>query len=461
MHAPKHPFLAVALLSIAATIALPVIAARQSPTAALEQQAQRFFNAGQPGGVVLVKRGDEVLLRQAYGLADLENQVPMRADAVFPLASVTKQFTAMAILKLAHAGKLSLDQAIGELDPALPPVIAAVSVRQLLTHTSGIKNISSIEASRAARRNEATAESLIGFFKDLPLEFAPGSQFRYSNSNYIVLTRLIELLGGQSYPDYLQQAIFQPLQMRDTRYGSHIALIPRRAHGYQQDAQGAWLNAEFISMTQPQGAGGLVTTVDDLARWDAALGQDELVDPALKAQAFTKVKLNDGSSQPYGFGWVISEVQGVAAQEHGGFINGFNSQVLRVPSEGLYVAVLTNAESLYPADLAVELAAIALDKPYDKTPARNDDSASWLGRYAFPDGAQRDILLIDGRLHSQLLGADPIALEHTLDGRYYLGSGLDYVRFELAADGLASMTLHERYFGDSVGKRQSPAITQP
>ena len=422
-------------------------------SAQLEQRAAQFFGDAGPGGVVLVKRGDEVLLRQGYGLADLENQLPMRADAVFPLASATKQFTAMAVLKLVEAGKLALDQRIGELDATLPKGIAMVSVRQLLTHTSGIKNISSIQASRAARRNEADANSLIEFFAELPLEFAPGSQFRYSNSNYIVLTRLIEVLSGQSYADYLGQTIFEPLGMSQTRYGSHVALIPGRAHGYQKDDNGAWLNAEFISMSQPQGAGGLVSSVDDLARWDTALNGRTLVDPKLLAQAFQPVTLTDASTQPYGFGWVISEVQGSPSVEHGGFINGFNSQILRLPQQQILVTVLTNAEPLYPADLSVELAAIALGQPYDKTPAAASDPKPLLGRYQFAGDVQRDVLLIDGRLHSQYVGADAIPLLHAADDRYYLGEGLDYVRFAKGKDGRPTMTLHERYFGDSVGVR--------
>lgn len=441
----------VHVLAVLGVSLQPLLAASTSMSAQLEQRAAQFFKDDQPGGVVLVRRGNEILLRRAYGLADLENQLPLRADGVFPLASATKQFTSLAVLKLVESGKLSLDQRIGDLDPSLPKAIAAVSVRQLLTHTSGIKNISSIEASRAARRNEADAQSLIGFFGELPLEFPSGSQFRYSNSNYIVLTRLIEVLSAQSYPDYLRKTIFEPLGMHHTRYGSHVALVPGRVHGYQQDDSGAWLNAEFISMSQPQGAGGLLSNVDDLARWDAALSSGKLVDPKLQAQAFQPVKLNDGSTQPYGFGWVISEVQGSASVEHGGFINGFNSQILRIPEQQILVTVLTNAESLDPADLSVELAAIALGQPYDKTPAAASDPAGWLGRYQFAGEVQRDVLLIDGRLHSQYVGADPIPLLHAADDRYYLGQGLDYVRFAKGVDGQPTMTLHERFFGDSVG----------
>jgi CubicO group peptidase (beta-lactamase class C family) len=417
----------------------------------LEQRAERFFADSQPGGVVLVRRGDEILLRKAYGLADVENGVPMRPDAVMRLASVSKQFTAMAVLTLVHTGKLELDQPVGSIDASLPPAMAEVTLRQLLTHTSGITNISSIAASRAARRNDANAEELIGFFKDLPLEFEPGTQFSYSNSNYIVLTRVIELASGKSYPDYLRDAVLKPLGMNDTRYGSHLDVVPRRAQGYQQGEAGLQ-NADFISMSQPQGAGGLLTTVDDLARWDAALYTEALVPAALRDQAFAPVTLKDGSRMPYGFGWLLSQVQGLPSQEHSGYINGFQSQLVRLPGQKVLVTVFTNSEALFPGDLAVELAAMAGGVPYDFTPVPVDASA-WLGRYRFEQGVVREILSHEGKIYSRREGSDPIELTPTADGRFYLEGSLNYLTFVLDAKGQAQVTLHDRMMGDSVGQR--------
>ena len=337
----RTALLAASLLASSAAIGQTAAPVQEQ----LQDRVDGFFDQHQPGGVVLVRKGDALLLRRAYGLADIEHQVAMKPDSVFRLASATKQFTAVAILQLVDAGKLQLDQPVASVIPSLPPALTKVSIRHLLNHTSGIRNISSIAESRAARRSEATAGELIGFFSDLPLGFEPGSRFSYSNSNYILLTRVIELVTGSPYADHLQRAIFEPLGMTRTRYGSHTALIADRAAGYQRDDDGTLLNADFISMTQPQGAGGLVTTVDDLGRWDAALYGSSLVSPALLAQAFRKVILTDGTEQPYGFGWIVSQVQGHASVEHSGFINGFNAYVLRVPAEGLFVAILTNASS--------------------------------------------------------------------------------------------------------------------
>ena len=436
-----------------ALLASPVAIGQPAASSAeqLQHKADGFFREAGPGGVVLVRKGDAVLLRRAYGLADVEHQVAMKPESVFRLASATKQFTAVAILQLVETGKLTLDQPVGSVLTSLPAPAAGVSIRHLLTHTSGIKNISSIAESRAARRNEATADELIGFFKDLPLEFDPGSRFSYSNSNYIVLSRVIEVITGTSYAEHMQRSIFAPIGMTRTRYGSHTALIPDRAQGYRQGDDGELANADFISMTQPQGAGGLVTTVDDLGTWDAALYGDKLVSQALLAQAFRKVKLSDGTEQPYGFGWIVSNIQGQPSVEHSGFINGFNAYVLRVPAEGVFVAILTNAEFLSPDDLAVELAAIALGRPYDKTVATTPTTDEWLGRYDFGQQVQRDIVRVDGKLHSRRVGSDPIELKQALDGRFYLGDGLDYVSFARGADGSATMTLHNRLMGDSVG----------
>lgn len=442
-------------LALAVALAFPALAGAQSPAALhqqLQERAKRFFSGAQPGGVVLVRKGDQVLLREGYGLADVENQVPMTADKVLPLASVTKQFTAFAVLQLVQAGKLTLDQPVGEVLIGLPPALAKVSLRQLLTHSSGVRNISKIAESRAARRNEASVDELIAYFRDLPLEFEPGSRFEYSNSNYIVLTKVIETVSGTSYADYMDKAVFSPLSMSRTRFGSHTDLVPGRAHGYRR-VGGKLQNADFISMTQPQGAGSLISTVDDLNRWDAALSEGRLVDTALMAQAFSKVRLNDGSQMPYGFGWFVGQVQGQASNEHSGFINGFSSYTLRVPGQKLYVTVLTNSEQFWPDDFAVELAAIALGKPFDKLPAKNADTATWLGRYAFGKGDVRELKQDAGKLVMLQEGGKPTPVTAAADGRYYLAESLDYLSFERRTDGKLAMTMHGRLMGDSTGTR--------
>lgn len=432
----------------------PLFQSEQATTDALAREAAGFFNDQQPGGVVLVTRGDQVLLRQAYGLADIENNVAMRPDAALRLASVSKQFTAVAVLQLVQAGKLNLGATLASLDPALSGPLANVTVQQLLSHTSGIKNVSSIPASRAARRQETDTAGLLAYFKDLPLEFAAGTRFRYSNSNYIVLTHLIQRVTGQRYAAYLQQAIFQPMGMQHTRYDDHLALIAGRAHGYRR-VQGELQNADFISMSQPQGAGGLISTVDDLARWHRALRDGTLLPAALFAQATAPTVLADGTSSPYGFGWIIGQVQGVGDVEHGGFINGFNSYVVRLKAPDVFATVLTNAEFLDPTTLTVRLAAIAAGTPYAATVAATGEDKAWLGRYVFGKDDVRVLSWADDGL--QLLrqgdGEAPIIIRPAADGRYYLEGSVDYLSFAMGNDHQAVMTLHDRLMGDSIGRR--------
>ncbi len=442
-------------LALAFALAFPLLAAAQPPVdlhAQLEQRAKAFFADSKPGGVVLVRKGDQILLREGFGLADVENAVPMTPDKVLRLGSVTKQFTSFAVLQLVQAGKLRIDEPVGEVLTDLPAALGKVTLRQLLTHTSGVKNVSKIAESRAARRNEATVDSLIAFFKDLPLGFEPGARFEYSNSNYILLTKVIETASGTAYADYMQKSVFVPLGMLHTRFGSNTDLVAGRAHGYRMVGD-ALENAEFISMTQPQGAGSLISTVDDLNRWDLALSAGRLVKRTLMQQAFSKVKLRDGSEMPYGFGWMISQVQGRPSNEHSGFINGFSTYTLRVPGQKLYVTVLTNSEQFWTDDFAVELAAIALGQPFDKTPASNVDSTVWLGRYDFGKDGMRELKQDAGQLSLLQQGEKPIKVTPALDGRYYLDEGLDYLSFERRADGKLAMTQHSRLMGDSTGTR--------
>lgn len=448
-------WLLATVLAMVGTAQAAAGAVAAQPEKDLAQAATAFFKDAGPGGVVLVTRGDRVLLRQAYGLSDVENDVPMQPASALRLASVTKQFTAVAVLQLVQAGKLELDATLLSLDPALRGPMAKVTVRQLLTQTSGIKNVSSIPASRAARREDTDAVHLIGYFRDLPLEFVPGTRFRYSNSNYIVLTHLIERVTGQPYADYLQQAIFQPLGMTHTRYDDHLAVIPHRARGYRRAGQ-ALQNADFISMSQPQGAGGLISTVDDLAIWHRALRDARLLPAAAIAQAMAKTRLADGRLSPYGFGWIIGQANGLLDVEHGGFINGFNSYVVRIGEPDVFVVVLTNAEFLDPTTLAVRLAAMAAGRPYPGIDPAHALPPGRTGQYRFADGT-RVLAQVEGRLQLQHDGEDALPLQAHTDGRYYLDGGLDALSFGQDRDGRPTMILHDRLMGDSTGVREADA----
>ena len=368
----------------------------------LDQIVGQSYPDDGPGAAVIVMRGGETLYRGAHGLANLELAVPLRADSVFRIGSVTKQFTAAAILLLAEQRKLQLSDTISRHLPDYHTQGRTVTIEHLLAHTSGIANYTEIPEWYAGIRNEVSAAQLIQLFQDKPFDFAPGQRWKYDNSGYILLGAIIEKLSGQSYADFMRTQIFEPLGMNQTGYENLARITPGRAAGYMRDGN-RWRNADFLSMTQPFAAGALTSTVDDLARWNAAISTGKLLTASSWQRATASFVLDDGTPTRYGAGWIIGRVGPIATVEHGGGINGFNAYVLRAPLEDVYVAVLTNASPprTPPQDVAVKLAALALgvslDSPENTLPARRLDE--YVGRYLLADGRAIVISREGDRLH--------------------------------------------------------------
>jgi D-alanyl-D-alanine carboxypeptidase len=333
--------------------------------AILDETLARAYPAGGPGAAVIAVRNGETIFRKGFGLANLELGVPIEPEMVFRIGSVTKQFTAVSVLMLMEQGKLALDDPLTRFLPDYPMQPHTITVEHLLTHTSGIQSYTSMPAWPPLWRKDFTLKELIDFFKDQPMQFAPGTRWSYNNSAYCLLGAVIEQAGGQTYEAFLRERIFEPLGMRQTCYDHTDAIIPRRAPGYTKSPNG-FINAPYLSMTQPHAAGALASTVDDLAKWDAALYDGTLLRPETLARAFTPFRLNDGTSTSYGYGWSISQYDGLATIEHGGGINGFTCHALRIPSERVFVAVLTNCDShtIDPEFAAVQVAGHVLGRPW-------------------------------------------------------------------------------------------------
>jgi CubicO group peptidase (beta-lactamase class C family) len=332
-------------------------------------------------GTVIVTKGGEPLLRAAYGEANRELGVPNRPETKMRLGSVTKQFTAMAVLILAEQGKLKLDDRIVEKVDFAPAAWKDITVRHLLNHTSGIPNFTDFPDYMPKRTWPQTHEEMVARFRDKPLEFEPGSRFNYSNSGYFLLGIIIEKASGQKYEDFLEEAILGPVGMADTGYDWSREILPGRAAGYELGPDGP-VNAAPIDMGQPFAAGALYSTVDDLAKWDRALAGKKLISKESYAEMFKPA--HDG----YAFGWAVAEKDGRLEQSHGGGIDGFNSLVVRFPEEDLFLAFLSN---LVPARLNLlskSLAAIARgeepERPWAFEPAKIDPAVydGYVGRYA-------------------------------------------------------------------------------
>lgn len=410
--------------------------------------------ADQPGFTVLVRKGDQVMLRGGYGMANLELAVPMQANSNLRLASQTKQFTAMAVLQLVHAGKISLQHKVGAVLKDYPAVGRDISIHQLLTHTSGIPNLSRMPEFKENKAKDATLAEMLALFNDKPLQFTPGSRFMYSNSNYVLLTAIIEAASQQSYADYLQQHIFQPLGMKHTGYDNATAIIPNRAAGYDQNGS-TFQNAAVISMTRPQGAGALHSTVDDMNLWDQALYGNKLVPQALLQQSFIQHPNTEGQPQPYGYGWMMADLEQLPTQEHSGGIEGFSSYIIRIPAEQVYVVVLANSSYFDSYTLAVKLAAIAIGKPIEPKAIvlSTQTKQAIVGNYSFDDGTERHISLQQGELVCQTLEGPTQKLIPTADGKLYLEDDISYLTLGKVNAGKAELALVIRGFGTFPAKR--------
>ncbi len=344
--------------------------------AAMERFLAATYKAGAPGASVVVIRNGKTLLRAGYGLANLELKVPNRPQTVFRLCSVTKQFTAVAIMMLIEDGKLTLDQDIRSILPSYRAGGKKITIENLLTHTSGIKDY--LEKVWPARmREDSRPAVLIDLFKDEALEFEPGTKASYSNSNYVLLGAIIEQVSGQEYGRFIDERIFRPLRMLHSRYEQPQDLIANRASGYRK-VDGQYLNAPYVSTVQLFAAGALVSSVDDLARWDAAVYSNKLLRPESWQRLFTRYKIAGGEETPFALGWTISELQGRTIASHAGGIPGFRTYVLHMPEDRVYVAVLSNDETAetQPEYVGRRLAAMAIGKPIaEKKPVRLDPAA--------------------------------------------------------------------------------------
>lgn len=297
-----------------------------------------------PGvSVAVIKDGKPVLLK-GYGQANVELGVVATENTVYQLASVSKQFTATAIMMLAEEGKLTLDDRLTKFFDKLPPAWNNVTVRHLLNHTSGIKSYTNLPDFDKTLRQDFSKEAIIKMAADAPVEFAPGEKYNYNNTGFYLLGMIIEKVSGQPYGAFLMERIFQPLGMTATRLNDLREVIKGRATGYAWEG-GKLLNGEHVSPTQPFSAGALISTVVDMAKWDAALYTEKLLKRASLAQMWTPEKLNDGKPLTYGYGWGVDVYRTRKRISHGGGINGFSTFIARFADDKLTVVVLTNSES--------------------------------------------------------------------------------------------------------------------
>ena len=291
-------------------------------------------------GAVLVARDQELLLNKGYGFANLEWQIPSTPTTKYRLGSLTKQFTAAAILLLEERGLLKIEDFVVQHIPNSPIEWKYVKIFNLLNHTHGIPNYTQFPEFRAITACKKTPLEQIQLFIDKPLDFEPGTQYAYNNSGYVLLGYLIEVLSGQSYETFLKENIFSPLGMQDSGYDSHVDIIPHRASGYDKDAYAKFTNVEYLDMSLPYAAGSLYSTTEDLRRWMQGLFDGKLLSSA------SLHKMTQPFKEHYGFGFEIKEINGIKVITHDGGINGFNTVLTYCPETKTSVIVLSNLNTI-------------------------------------------------------------------------------------------------------------------
>jgi CubicO group peptidase (beta-lactamase class C family) len=430
-----RPTVRVAIV-IVVCLARPAFA---QDTARMEQLIQSYAAGGTFMGTVVVARDGATVLDKAYGMANLELDVANTPDTKFRLGSLTKQFTAASILLLEERGKLKLDDRVKTYLPDAPMSWDRITIFNLLTHTSGIPNFTAFSDFNTIKLSARNAAAAVAAMRERPLDFGPGEQMSYSNSGYVVLGAIIEKVSGQSYEKFVSDNIFTPLGMTDSGYDSNTAIIKRRASGYVKTPAG-YVNAGYIHMSIPHGAGALYSTTHDLLKWEQGLFGGKIVSRPSLDRMTTPFK-ND-----YAFGLISVTVNGRRMIWHNGGIDGFNSYMAYFPDTRTVVAVLSNVNGPVPDSLGAQLGRLINGDPVTLTTERKEITlpvatlSRYVGEYALSPATTMSIALDGDHLTGQLTGQLPIQLFPQSETLFFV-KVVD-AQIEFAADA-SSLVLHQ------------------
>jgi len=385
-----------------------------------------------PGVAVIVTQNGQVLFKGARGLANVELGIPLTTDHVFRLGSITKQFTAAAIMMLQEQNKLNINDDIHKYVPDFPTEGNKVTIENLLTHTSGIANYTEDgDLFQKEIQVPTDIDQMLTRFSKHPMPLKTGVSMRYSNTGYVLLGKIIEVASDQTYADFIETHIFKKLGMKSSRYGGS-QIIPNRASGYDMSPNGV-VNASYIDMMWPHAAGSLLSTVDDLDLWFKALRSGKLLTKESYQKMIQPFKLNDGSLSNYGFGLGISKLNKYHAISHSGGIPGFSTNAIYIPSEDLYVAVLSNLSSRNSSLISQLLVAEALDIPVPKFNAvkPNLNKLKQLeGEYKIGKNSIRKFIVEDGKTFTQRDDGQKYEVTAMSENSFYYPSSLSYFVIE-------------------------------
>ncbi len=358
-------------------------------------------------GSILVAQNGKVIVAKGYGMANLKKHIPNTPETEFRIGSVTKQFTAMSVLMLQAKGKLNVHDPICKYVPKCPKDWKPITIYELLTHTSGIPNFTSFPNYQKLQTRQTTPVRLLNDFKSKPLDFKPGTKFKYSNSGYEVLGYIIQTVSGESYQKFLEQHIFGPLGMKNSGYDSSHPTARNHAKGYVPGKNG-YRPAQYVNMTVPYSAGALYSTVQDLYTWDQALEAGKMLPKPLHEQMFApQVEMGKSGRFYYGFGWMITSEFGYKEYVHNGGIQGFTSVNSWFPDQHAYVIVLNNVSAPNVGEIARGLTAILFGKKYLIPKAHHAITLSpkqmhkFVGQYRLSPNFEIKITLVGDQLKVQ------------------------------------------------------------
>ena len=432
----------------------------------LEQQidaiASKNYPEDGPGISILVAKDGKEIYKKAFGKASLELDVPMTPENVFEIGSITKQFTAVAILMLEEQGKLKISDDITKYISDYPTNGKTITIHNLLNHTSGIKSYTSMASFQKMAAQDMTPTELIGKFKNEPMDFDPGEKYLYNNSGYILLGHIIEVVSGMSYEDFIEKNIFEKLGMSNSYYGSNSEIIENRADGYQENSEG-FQNSKYLSMTLPYAAGSIMSTTSDLLIWQNALNNHKLITEASYEKAIHGSTLNNGEHIPYGYGLSEEKISGSTSIQHGGGIFGYTTMGIYLPKEKIFVSALSNCNCKNVSGLATQIAALAIGKPIptkdDAITLTNDQLNTWVGTYEFEGNVLRYVTVENGKIYSQREGSTKLEIYPLSPNEFIFDLSNTSYKFSKDDNGLNQvvMMLEGREIIGKITDKEAPA----
>lgn len=439
----KTTFVIVILLFVSSNILAQSVAPNQTTAAKIDEYMNAAVKVNNFSGSILIARDGQTVISKGYGMANYELDVPNAPQTVFRLGSITKSFTATGVMMLQERGKLNVNDSICKYLNDCPTAWQPVTIRHLLTHTSGIPSYTELPDYNKMMMLPVTHAEMIGRFRDKPLEFAPGEKADYNNSGFYLAGVIIERVSGKTYEEFLQENIFTPLGMTNTGYDSHRRIIKNRAAGYAMPG-GTRINSPYIDLTVPFAAGALVSTVEDLFKFDQALYGEKLLTRKSLDEMFTPFKNN------YGYGWDNLMELGRRKIEKGGISNGFTANLSRFTDDRVTIIALGNNTNSHVRAATLDLAAIVFGAPYKIPQERRAIKVDrktlekYVGQYQPESGSVITVTLEGGKLMRQIGTQAKVELFAETETEFFMKASDALIKFVTDAEGRVTGQLVRR-----------------